>query len=169
MGIEPPFIYDAIGRENINLPYKQFDPRAVTRASLAPKAQRSKHHGPLIESTRNSYIDTSPTRKSWATNSSASPTRKSFATVPKSRFDKHPDEWSVTPYTRDSDVKSMSPSTKMMVTRIRIVQLVLRCVELLGAVGLLAITIFISDIPQKIGLIIRIPVSIPVSVSRVVF
>lgn len=41
-------MYDAVPKETSQRPYSSFDPKAVSRASLAPKAPRPKQEGPLI-------------------------------------------------------------------------------------------------------------------------
>lgn len=51
MGVQPPFIYDAVKSERSkNLPYNDFDPKAVTRASFqtARSSPRRKQEGPLV-------------------------------------------------------------------------------------------------------------------------
>jgi hypothetical protein len=48
MGVNPPFLYDAVKTEGPRSPYKDFDPKAVTRASHEPRAPRPKSTGPLI-------------------------------------------------------------------------------------------------------------------------
>lgn len=152
MGIEPPFLYDAISK-NINFPYKEFDPNAVSRASLTPKPPRPKYAGPLIDA-RTSFIslNSSPT-------SNSSQSRKSHPLIAASQIEKQLNSLdSLAPH-ENTDAKFMRPSTKVVVTRMRTVQLILRCFELLGALGLLGISIFLTGIPSKIGLIIRIPVS----------
>lgn len=149
-------MYDAVGRESTNSPFTGFNFKGSPRA---PKPPRPNYEAPFINSTRNSFISTSsPNRQSIA--STSSPTRKSFASGSKSQFDKYPPDSYSAGVSGKTDAKPMKPSTKMVVTRMRIVQLVLRCLELLGSVGLLVITIMITNIPSKIGLIIRIPVSI---------
>jgi hypothetical protein len=60
----------------------------------------------------------------------------------------------------NTDTVSMSPSTKKHVLRARVFQLVLRCIELLGSLGLLAATIMIKGIASTAGLLMRIPVSL---------
>ncbi|KAL3418355.1 hypothetical protein PVAG01_10071 [Phlyctema vagabunda] len=47
MGVEPPFLYDPTPRDT-RRPYSTFDPKAVSRASLSPRAPRPKQEGPLI-------------------------------------------------------------------------------------------------------------------------
>jgi hypothetical protein len=47
MGVEPPFLYDAVKADSRN-PHTEFDPKAVSRASFTPKAPRPKQDGPLI-------------------------------------------------------------------------------------------------------------------------
>lgn len=48
MGVQPPFLYDAVKSESSRTPYNNFDPKAVSRASLTPKPPRPKQDGPLI-------------------------------------------------------------------------------------------------------------------------
>jgi hypothetical protein len=48
MPIQPPYLYDAIQTDGPRSPYKEFDPKAVTRASQTPKAPRRKQEGPLV-------------------------------------------------------------------------------------------------------------------------
>ncbi|KAK0129158.1 hypothetical protein ONS95_001094 [Cadophora gregata] len=47
-GVNPPFLYDPIKTEGPGSPYREFDPKAVTRASYTPKPPRPKHEGPLV-------------------------------------------------------------------------------------------------------------------------
>ena len=53
----------------------------------------------------------------------------------------------------------MKPSTKKKVKWIRITQIILRCIELLGAVGLLGMMILITDVEVVTAWLMRIPVS----------
>lgn len=53
----------------------------------------------------------------------------------------------------------MSPSIKKKVTVTRIIQLILRCVELLGAMGLLGMMILITNVETVTAWLMRIPVS----------
>lgn len=154
MAIEPPFLYGAVNR-NINFPYKEFDPKAVSRASLTPKPRRTKHDGPLIDSARTSFISTVSTPTT-----ASSPSRKSLPLISQSEFEKHPDSQNSLTLNEITDAKYMKPSTKMVVTRMRMLQFALRTLELLGALGLLAISILLTKMSSKIGLILRIPVSI---------
>ena len=48
MGVQPPYLYDPVRTEGSRSPYKEFDPKAVTRASQTPKPRRQKPDGPLI-------------------------------------------------------------------------------------------------------------------------
>ena len=36
MGVQPPYLYDQVKSEGPSSPYKEFDPKAVTRASQTP-------------------------------------------------------------------------------------------------------------------------------------
>lgn len=51
MGVEPPFLYDPPSRTSQYVdPYYNFNPKAVTQASYAPRpAPRPKKEGPLID------------------------------------------------------------------------------------------------------------------------
>ncbi|EKD17781.1 uncharacterized protein L3040_002150 [Drepanopeziza brunnea f. sp. 'multigermtubi'] len=48
MGVQPPYMYNAIKTEDPRSPYKKFDPKAVTRASWTSQAPRPKQEGPLV-------------------------------------------------------------------------------------------------------------------------
>ncbi|KAI9816180.1 MAG: hypothetical protein M1827_001781 [Pycnora praestabilis] len=50
MGVEPPFIYDRPSQPSFSSPYGNFNPKAVSQASLAPSRPRStqKQDGPLV-------------------------------------------------------------------------------------------------------------------------
>ncbi|KAG9249328.1 hypothetical protein BJ878DRAFT_579589 [Calycina marina] len=49
MGLEPPFLYNPVKTgEGPRNPYHSFDPKAVSRTSLQPKAPRPKQNGPLV-------------------------------------------------------------------------------------------------------------------------
>lgn len=41
-------MYDAVPKQTTQHPYNDFDPKAVSRASLTPKAPRPKQDGPLV-------------------------------------------------------------------------------------------------------------------------
>jgi hypothetical protein len=53
----------------------------------------------------------------------------------------------------------MKPSVKKKVKAARIVQLILRIIELLGAVGLLVTMVLVTGIDPVTGWLMRIPVS----------
>ncbi|EEY18224.1 conserved hypothetical protein [Verticillium alfalfae VaMs.102] len=78
MGVQQPFLYEAMGSRGSSLPEKSFDPKAVTRASYTPKAPKpKKHDGPLISFNRHpdahmvlshrstTYLALSPRMKGW--------------------------------------------------------------------------------------------------------
>lgn len=48
MGAEQPYLYNPVVREDVNRPYTNFDPKAVSRASFAPNPPRPKKDGPLV-------------------------------------------------------------------------------------------------------------------------
>jgi hypothetical protein len=47
MGTQPPYMYDSVHRDSF-LPQKEFDPKAVTRASWEVKPKKPKKKGPLV-------------------------------------------------------------------------------------------------------------------------
>ncbi|KAI1116888.1 hypothetical protein F5Y14DRAFT_405635 [Nemania sp. NC0429] len=51
MGVQQPYMYDS-GRRDSNLPEKEFDPKAVTRASWEVKPKKPKKKGPLVSFNR---------------------------------------------------------------------------------------------------------------------
>lgn len=57
-----------------------------------------------------------------------------------------------------TNAKSMDPSVKKWIKWMRIIQLVLRCLEILGAVGILVMMILISGVSTATGWIMRITV-----------
>ncbi len=48
MGVQPPYLYDPVKSDGPRSPYKEFDPKAVTRASQEAKPRRPVHEGPLV-------------------------------------------------------------------------------------------------------------------------
>jgi hypothetical protein len=58
MAVEPPFLYDPPSRYNNPNPNGSFNPKAVTQASYAPKPQKPKQEGPLVNFNRHpdSYL-----------------------------------------------------------------------------------------------------------------
>ncbi|KAH7313042.1 hypothetical protein BKA65DRAFT_151054 [Rhexocercosporidium sp. MPI-PUGE-AT-0058] len=119
MGVEPPFLYDPIKTEGPRSPYREFDPKAVTRASYTPKPQRPKHEGPLVN------------------------------------FNQHPDSYLILPY-GSSTATPMNPSVKKWIKWMRIIQLVLRCFQLIAALGLLVLMILIKGVDASTGWVMRI-------------
>ncbi|KAG4435685.1 hypothetical protein IFR05_008820 [Cadophora sp. M221] len=119
MGVEPPFLYDPIKTEGPNSPYREFDPKAITRASYTPKPPRPKHEGPLVN------------------------------------FNQHPDSFLILPY-GSSTATPMNPSVKKWIKWMRIIQLVLRCFELIAALGLLVLMILIKGVDASTGWVMRI-------------
>ncbi|EKG14208.1 hypothetical protein MPH_08583 [Macrophomina phaseolina MS6] len=70
-------------------------------------------------------------------------------------FNKHPDSYLVTPY--QSNVKPFNPRTKVAIKWVRVAQLTLRILQLIGAVGLLICVICIKGTQDTEGWIIRVP------------
>ncbi|EPE31087.1 hypothetical protein GLAREA_04054 [Glarea lozoyensis ATCC 20868] len=119
MAVRPPYLYDAIKTEGPRSPYKEFDPKAVTRASQTPRAPRRKQEGPLVS------------------------------------FNQHPDSYLILPLQNTSG-KYMNPKVKVWVKWTRIIQLVLRCLQVLCAGGLLAFMIIIRGLDDTTTWILRI-------------
>ncbi|RYO73948.1 hypothetical protein DL764_011022 [Monosporascus ibericus] len=120
MGPQPPFIYDgATARSSSQYPEKEFDPKAVTRASWEPKPKKPKQEGPLVA------------------------------------FNRHPDAQAVPPG-RSMNFRPMSGTSKWWIKFTRHVQLALRCLELVGGLGLVALMILISEVEPKLAWVMRI-------------
>ncbi|TVY39760.1 hypothetical protein LSUB1_G003359, partial [Lachnellula subtilissima] len=119
MGVEPPFLYNSVKSDGPRSPYRDFDPKAVSRASYQSKPPRPKSNGPLVS------------------------------------FNKHPDSYLIVPY-GNTNAKPMNPSVKKWVKWMRIFQLVLRCFEILCAIGLLVFLILLRGMDSAAGWIMRI-------------
>ncbi|KAK4238633.1 hypothetical protein C8A03DRAFT_33329 [Achaetomium macrosporum] len=100
-GTRPPFIYQAVKKDDDRFPATPFDPKAVTRASYEAKKSKPKPNGPLVS------------------------------------FNRHPDAHMV-PSGR-SKYKPMGRKTKGWIKGMRTVQLCLRILEVIGAVGLVVV------------------------------
>ncbi|OBT66200.1 hypothetical protein VE03_04302 [Pseudogymnoascus sp. 23342-1-I1] len=48
MGVEPPFLYDSVKKDTTRYSYKEFDPKAVSRASMQSQSPKPKKDGPLV-------------------------------------------------------------------------------------------------------------------------
>lgn len=72
-------------------------------------------------------------------------------------FNKHPDSYLILPY-GNINAKPMSPRTRKTVKYTRQTQLALRCLELVGAVGLLVCVICVRKIEESLGWTLRVPV-----------
>ncbi|KAM0325552.1 hypothetical protein ACHAQA_007539 [Verticillium albo-atrum] len=120
MGVQPPFLYEAMERRGSGLPETTFDPKAVTRASYTPKAPKPKRQdGPLIS------------------------------------FNRHPDAHMVLSH-RSTNYRSLSPRMKGWIKGMRIFQLILRVLQLIGAAGLLTLLILLTGMPTVTGWVLRI-------------
>ncbi|KAF4907419.1 hypothetical protein CGCVW01_v012519 [Colletotrichum viniferum] len=90
------------------------------------------------------------TRASWEPKP-----RKPKPTGPLVTFNRHPDAQMVLSH-RSSNYVSLSPRTKSWIKSIRIVQLTLRVLQLIGAAGLLALLILLNNIEALAGWVMRI-------------
>ncbi|KAJ4300221.1 hypothetical protein N0V88_002892 [Collariella sp. IMI 366227] len=106
MGVQQPFMYEAVNRDENRFPATTFDPKAITRASYEKKKPKPKPKGPLVSVNR------------------------------------HPDAHMV-PNGR-SNFKTMGRRTKGWIKGMRVVQLLLRILEVIGAVGLLVVMSLIN-------------------------
>ncbi|KAI9793798.1 MAG: hypothetical protein M1833_000521 [Piccolia ochrophora] len=75
---------------------------------------------------------------------------------PLINFNRHPDSYLILPY-GNTKARPMSPRTKHKVKYARLIQLALRCLELLGAIGLLICAICVRKIEATTGWILRVP------------
>ena len=138
MGVQQPFLYDAVKTDSRS-PYSDFDPKAVSRASLTPKAPRPKQDGPLVSFNQHpEYV-------------SLDGPIDYLLTVEYSSY-------LILPY-GNTGAKPMNPSVKKWVKWMRIIQLVLRCLEILCAIGILVMMILIKGVDAATGWIMRIVVS----------
>ena len=123
MGAGQPYLYGPPSHYNQWDPYNGFNPKAVSRASLAPKPQLPKQEGPLIN------------------------------------FNRHPDSYLLAP-SGETNVKPMHRNTRKRVTLARRIQLALRCLQLIGSLGVLVAVICIKSTKNTEALIIRLPVGL---------
>ncbi|KAJ3563841.1 hypothetical protein NPX13_g8062 [Xylaria arbuscula] len=64
MGVDQPYMYDSALRDS-RLPQKEFDPKAVTRASWEPKPKKPKKNGPLVSFGRHPDAHAVPTGRTY--------------------------------------------------------------------------------------------------------
>ncbi|KAI0020537.1 hypothetical protein F4780DRAFT_363695 [Xylariomycetidae sp. FL0641] len=64
MGVQQPFLYESEWRDS-RLPEKEFDPKAVTRASWEPKPRKPKQEGPLVSFNRHPDMHEAPTGRTF--------------------------------------------------------------------------------------------------------
>ncbi|KAI0478777.1 hypothetical protein GGR56DRAFT_631711 [Xylariaceae sp. FL0804] len=64
MGFDQPYLYDS-DRRDLRFPEKDFDPKAVTRASWEPKPRTEKRHGPLVSFNRHPDAHEVPTGRTY--------------------------------------------------------------------------------------------------------
>ncbi|KAI1186228.1 hypothetical protein F5B17DRAFT_369279 [Nemania serpens] len=64
MGVQQPYMYDSARRDS-NLPEKEFDPKAVTRASWEVKPKKPKKNGPLVSFNRHPDAHVVPTGRTY--------------------------------------------------------------------------------------------------------
>jgi hypothetical protein len=57
---QPPFMYQAVHKDDDRFPATPFDPKAVTRASYESKKHKPKPTGPLVSFNRHPEYDDSP-------------------------------------------------------------------------------------------------------------
>ncbi|KAJ8112819.1 hypothetical protein ONZ43_g5302 [Nemania bipapillata] len=64
MGPQQPYMYDSVHRDSF-LPEKEFDPKAVTRASWEVKPKKAKKKGPLVSFNRHPDAHVVPTGRTY--------------------------------------------------------------------------------------------------------
>ncbi|KAJ8119320.1 hypothetical protein O1611_g10633 [Lasiodiplodia mahajangana] len=64
MGAQQPYMYDSVHRDS-HLPEKEFDPKAVTRASWEVKPKKPKKKGPLVSFNRHPDAHVVPTGRTY--------------------------------------------------------------------------------------------------------
>ncbi|KAG7149460.1 hypothetical protein HYQ46_001629 [Verticillium longisporum] len=143
MGVQQPFLYEAMGSRGSGLPEKSFDPKAVTRASYTSKAPKpKKHDGPLISFNRHpDYTPKAPKPKKHD--------------GPLISFNRHPDAHMVLSH-RSTTYLALSPRMKGWIKGLRVLQLILRVFQFIGAAGLLTLLILLTGIPVVVGWVLRI-------------
>ncbi|KAF7559451.1 hypothetical protein G7046_g4696 [Stylonectria norvegica] len=97
------------------------------------------------------------TRASWEPS-----VRKPKPDGPLVSFNRHPDAHMVLSY-RTNNFSSMSPRTKGWIKGLRIFQLFLRVLELVGAAGILTLMIMIKQVDESTGWIMRITPGIAIA------
>ncbi|KAI8629038.1 hypothetical protein F5Y19DRAFT_87450 [Xylariaceae sp. FL1651] len=65
MGVQQPYMYDS-GRRDSRLPEKEFDPKAVTRASWEVKPKKPKQKGPLVSFNRHPDAHEVPSGRTYS-------------------------------------------------------------------------------------------------------
>lgn len=137
-GFDQPYLYDS-DRGDRRFPTKEFDPKAVTRASWEPKPKKEKQDGPLVSFNRHPEY--------------ALPSNLQYGVTFANYLSLHE-----VPTGRTTNFQSMSNATKTWIVWLRRVQLGLRCLELIGALGLLVLMILISNIDALTAWVMRIVV-----------
>ena len=115
------------------------------------------YNPPARYSAIDPYNGFNPKSVTMASNTSPSPP-KPKPEGPLLNFNRHPDSYLILPG-RQSEPAPMSPSTKSRVKWTRRIQLYLRAIQLLGAIGILVCVICIRGSTDTQSLVIRIPVS----------
>lgn len=86
---------------------------------------------------------------------------------PMLNFNKHPDSYLILPY-GNTNAKPMNPKTRTYINIARWIQFSLRICAMLGAVGVLLCGIFIRGAQETEGYIMRIPVRVHQTLSRMI-
>lgn len=140
MPVQQPYMYDAIKTEGYGSPYREFDPKRISRESMAPKPRPvRKPDGPLVSFNQHPEYETS----SQLLQISIDTLDSSYLILPLG----------------NTNAKAMNPSVKKWVKWMRIIQFVLRSLELIAGCGLLVLMILISGVDVTTGWIMRVVVS----------
>jgi hypothetical protein len=136
-GTQPPFMYQAVHKDDERFPATSFDPKAVTRASYESKKPKSKPDGPLVSINRHPEYD------ALLFSCSHSPSRRQHSTAPMSDVWPDTNNWTsalMVPGGRSAKYRPMSHRTKSWIKGMRVVQLCLRVLQAVAAVGLIVVT-----------------------------
>lgn len=148
--IDPPFVYDRPSRHDFPpTPMGNFNPRAVTQQSWAPARPMPEKNAPLVNFNRHPDSVSDERCAIWNGRSEVNSFFFFFFCV----------QYAVIPTGR-SNVNTMSPRTKGKVKYVRLFQLALRVVTLVGVLGVLFCVICIKDTSMAVAWIIRVAVSL---------
>ncbi|ROW09748.1 hypothetical protein VMCG_02417 [Cytospora schulzeri] len=138
MGNQQPYMYSGVSFDDARFPRTSFDPKAITRSSFEPEKLKIKKEGPLVSFNRH------PDSIGKLTGMIVSLISALQVRGPRAPF------------------KTFGPSTKWWIKWIRVVQLGLRVLELIAAVGILFLFIVIDNVSDLTAWVVRITAGVVV-------